>query len=222
MGRIELSSQPLISVLVSTFNRAQELPRAIESVQAQTYTHWQLILSDDGSIDDTFEQIRPFLKDERILYFYHPNVKLAQSRNLGFKLADGDWIAILDSDDTYAPEHLEQNLKFVLKNKIDLSAGRVIFHGTPEQAFVPDRFDPRKKIHVDECVLSGTLFFHRKVFEDVKGFPIIPYSEDAAFWQLAEESGFKTGRNPNPSYHYFAGSSGSLVDAYRLSIESKK
>ena len=77
---------PFFSIILPTFNRAHLVARAIESVLVQTFTDWELIIVDDGSRDNTFEIIRPFvLKDERIRYHYARNHGLAIARNTEFK-----------------------------------------------------------------------------------------------------------------------------------------
>lgn len=95
------------SIIIPTYNRAHLIGKAIQSVQQQTYTDWELLIVDDGSTDNTKEAVLPFLKDERIRYIYQQNAERSAARNNGIKNAAGDYICFLDSDDYYLPQRLE-------------------------------------------------------------------------------------------------------------------
>src|SRR5690349_10342119 len=97
-------SQPPVSVVVPTHNRARTLGRTIESVLAQTYPSVELVIVDDGSSDDTGEVIaRGWGADARVRYLKKPNGGPASARNFGFRAARGEYVALLDSDDTWHP-----------------------------------------------------------------------------------------------------------------------
>jgi glycosyltransferase involved in cell wall biosynthesis len=98
-------TMPRFSVLMPTYNRADTILRAIESVLAQTYADWELVVVDDGSTDGTFEKIANV--DPRIRIIRQPNQGLAGARNTGMRSAAGDLVAFLDSDDEWLPHHLE-------------------------------------------------------------------------------------------------------------------
>lgn len=101
-----MNDSPLISIILPTYNRAALLPRSIQSVLDQTYPHWELIIWDDGSQDNTREVVRS-LADERIRYFYEHNHGVAYARNRAMEKATGEYIAFLDSDDIWVDEKLE-------------------------------------------------------------------------------------------------------------------
>lgn len=99
---------PTVSVVLPTYNRAHLLPRAIRSVLDQTYTDFELIVVDDGSVDDTPTVMEAFT-DERIRYIrYVPNRGANAARNVGIRAARGPFIAFQDSDDDWFPEKLER------------------------------------------------------------------------------------------------------------------
>lgn len=105
---------PLISIIMPTYNAAQYIGRAIESVLAQTYPHWELLIIDDASSDHT-ESIVHNYPDSRIQYYKvdrigHP----AGVRNVGLQKASGELLAFLDSDDLYFPKSLESLAKPLL------------------------------------------------------------------------------------------------------------
>jgi GT2 family glycosyltransferase len=102
---------PLVSVIVPTYNRAYCLPRALDSVRAQSYAHFEVVLIDDGSSDGTAELVaRRYGHDGRIRYFHQANRGVTAARNAGLAQARGDYIALLDSDDAWLPWKLELQL----------------------------------------------------------------------------------------------------------------
>jgi hypothetical protein len=97
---------PAVSVIVPTFNRARLVTDAIASVQGQHFQDWELIVVDDGSVDDTASEVAPFLADKRIRYVQQRSSGVAAARNHGIRLARGSLIAYLDSDNVWYPGFL--------------------------------------------------------------------------------------------------------------------
>lgn len=108
--RAHQATMPTISIVVPTYNRLGLLQDAVASVAAQTFSDWELIIVDDGS-DDGTEAWGRTMTDPRIsvLHLEHRGGPSA-ARNTGIAAATGDWIAFLDSDDGWAPDHLERSL----------------------------------------------------------------------------------------------------------------
>lgn len=93
-----------ISIVLPTYNRAYCLRETVGSVQSQTYPDWELLVIDDGSTDATAEVVDALQKeDPRIKYHYQRNRGVSCARNAGLRIAEGDWIAFLDSDDAWMP-----------------------------------------------------------------------------------------------------------------------
>ncbi|HEV2664421.1 MAG TPA: glycosyltransferase family A protein, partial [Blastocatellia bacterium] len=119
-----------------TFNRADTIKRAIRSVQAQTFTDWELIVVDDGSTDDTAARIEGC--DPRLKLIRQENQGTAGARNTGLRASAGSYIAFLDSDDEWLPHHLELCVSFLnafpeeqfVTNELweDLGRGRIVKH----------------------------------------------------------------------------------------------
>lgn len=106
----------LVSVIMPSYNTGAYIRASVESVLAQTYTNWELIIVDDCSEDNTGEIIQEFT-DKRIRYFQNEtNAGAAVSRNFGIRKAQGRWIAFLDSDDLWYPDKLEKQLRFMQEN----------------------------------------------------------------------------------------------------------
>lgn len=104
----------LVSIIMPSFNTANFIGGSVKSVQAQTYTNWELLIIDDCSSDNTDEVVKPFLKDKRIKYLKNDiNRGAAISRNSALKKAKGKWIAFLDSDDLWLSEKLEKQIGFM-------------------------------------------------------------------------------------------------------------
>src|SRR5687768_10729798 len=99
---------PTVSIVIPTYNRAHLISRAINSVQQQTLTDWELIIADDGSTDSTDEVIQPYRSDSRIKYFKKNNSGAADSRNAGASRATAKYLTFLDSDDEAVPMWLEK------------------------------------------------------------------------------------------------------------------
>lgn len=111
---------PLVSVILPTYNRAELLPRAINSVLTQTYPFWELIIWDDGSIDNTRDIVGSY-KDRRIRYYADHNQGVAQARNRAIEVSTGTYLAFLDSDDEWVESKLDDQVQAMLTYpKIDV------------------------------------------------------------------------------------------------------
>ncbi len=115
---------PCVSVVIPTYNRADLVCEALESVAAQTYKDWEIILVDDGSTDNTREAVAPYLTQlgSRLRYIKQENRGLAAARNTGIWAARGSYIALLDSDDVWKPEKLATQVPYL---EADASVGLV-------------------------------------------------------------------------------------------------
>jgi len=105
-----MNSKPKVSVIIPTYNSAQFITETLESVFAQTYKDYEVIVVDDGSTDNTKEVLKPYMS--KIRYIYKENGGPASARNVGIKNAQGEYIAFLDSDDLWLPEKLEKQVEY--------------------------------------------------------------------------------------------------------------
>lgn len=112
----------LISVIVPIYNKQAQISRCIESVKIQSYKNWELILIDDGSTDNSAFIIKSYLSDSRIFYFYKENGGVSSARNMGMKMASGEWIIFLDSDDYFLQNALSILLNLALSQRTLIAA----------------------------------------------------------------------------------------------------
>jgi len=99
------NKSPLVSVIIPTYNRAQYICEAVKSVLRQTFSDFELIVVDDGSVDNTKEILTPYLGI--VKYIYQNNSGIAAARNAGIEMSRGEFIAFLDSDDLWVRDKLQ-------------------------------------------------------------------------------------------------------------------
>jgi len=172
-------SEPALSVVIPTYNAPQFLVEAVESVLAQTYSDYELIIIDDGSGPETREALAPYM--ERIRYIRQENTGIAGARNRGIKEARGNYIAFLDHDDLWLAEKLEKQMARAAEcpQAGVIYCDFVNFLDVPgEERELGDPFAKKKKPEGDvlaalfESNFINTLvmLFKREVFEKAGGF----------------------------------------------------
>ena len=116
-------SEKLVSIITPTYNCAKFIARTLDSVQAQTYQNWEMIIVDDRSQDNTKEIVEEYMKnDSRIKYhLLDVNSGAAVARTEAMKLANGSYMAFLDSDDIWMPDKLERQIKWMNDNGYNFS-----------------------------------------------------------------------------------------------------
>ena len=109
--------QPLVSIIVTCYNQAHCIANTLESIVSQTYTNWECVIVDDGSLDDSAEVIKEFIKDDtRFTYLFQNNQGVSRARNKGFALATGSFINFMDGDDTFLPDKLKEQIQVFKDN----------------------------------------------------------------------------------------------------------
>jgi glycosyltransferase involved in cell wall biosynthesis len=178
--------QPIVSVIISTYNRAQFIARAIESVLAQSYPHFELIIIDDGSTDGTAEVVARY-QDSRIRYQWVENGERSRARNLGIHLSHGRYIAFLDSDDWFLPDKLAHQVAVIEADpaigmvlggwRIVDENGRKIKDVCPWDGVT---LQPTAEDWLFAVTVTPiTILVRREYLEQIQGFDItLSYSED--------------------------------------------
>lgn len=110
-----MNAYPFFSVVIPTYNRAAFIEATLDSVLSQTYPHYEIIVVDNCSTDNTDEVLEPYIRAGRIQFIKHDqNYERARSRNTGMSVARGDFVTLLDSDDFMYPENLADAAAFAL------------------------------------------------------------------------------------------------------------
>lgn len=206
---------PLVSVILCTFNRAGLVERAIRSVFQQTYSRWELVLVDDGSTDGSELTLAQFAKgDDRIVLISRANRGLARSRNDGLALARGEYVAFLDSDDEIRPSHLRRHVDaMICRPELDFLLGMPTVAGPKSAQYVPDVERPGKRIHISRCHSAGSLFAKRSVLLASGGFPTLEFAEDYALI-MKLKAACQWDRARISTYLINCGASGRMCDIY--------
>ncbi len=171
-------NEPLVSVIIPTYNRASLVCNAINSVIDQTYKNKEIIVVDDGSVDNTKEFLSRY--GDKLRYVYKINGGVSSARNVGIKEARGEYVVFLDSDDTLRPEKLERQICFLRQNS-DIEAVISDVEFIDSKGVVLRKTSLRSTIPEDGYILPylishfetmTTILLKKTVFEDVGYFDI--------------------------------------------------
>jgi glycosyltransferase involved in cell wall biosynthesis len=181
--------QPTVSVVMAAKNYAKFLPQAVASVQAQTFTDWELIIVDDGSTDQTPEVVKPFLQEERIRYFRSDKLGQSRAKNLGVKLSQGRLIAFLDADDAWHADKLSLQVEFLRQHPTVgvCFTRRILMDESGNTRPANDPPAPSgavfNEIFLRNFVCFSSVMIRREAFEQVGGFnPTWDLSIDYDLW----------------------------------------
>jgi len=192
---------PFFSVIITTYNRANLLIKALDSLICQTENDWEAIIVDDESKDNTYLKVLPYLQSNRsIKYIKKNHGGEAESKNEGISSSSGKYITFLDSDDEYDPVHLQTRKEILTKDPYI----RFLYGGTKiiGNQYVPDRFDFSKRIHLSKCIIGGTFFIARDTLLKLKGFRKIILGTDSDLFDRALEAGIAIKETKFPTYIY--------------------
>lgn len=212
-----MKNNPLVSIILPTYNRSEFLKRAVDSVINQSMNDWELIIWDDGSTDGTADYCQA-LYDERIRYFWHENRGVSFARNRAIENSVGDYLAFLDSDDEWLPDKLSvqmavldqyPNLDMVFSNFYNTNLEKT----TTSMAF-SDMANTFKKMKtkrlddglflIEECFLESiaaenfiatdTVVLKKKVLHEFGGFnETLRNAVDFELWWRLGLAGIKIG-----------------------------
>jgi len=186
----------LVSIITPSYNSSRFIVETIESVLAQTYTNWELLITDDCSKDNSVDIINSYVeKDDRIkLFSLTKNVGAAAARNMSLSEAKGRYIAFLDSDDIWEPHKLATQISFMKTNNyaFTFSAYNIMDNNgrlTGKKISVPSKitYEQYLKNTIIGCL---TVIIDR---EETGNFsmPLIKSSHDMALWLLIMKRGFQ-------------------------------
>lgn len=206
----------LVSIITPLYNASRYIAQMIESVQAQTYTNWELLIVDDGSTDDSLEIVVEFAKkDTRIKWSKaEKNGGAAKARNAALERAQGRYIAYLDADDLWYPEKLERQIAFLCKQGVSFSCcdyEKIKEDGTRLNKVVhmPKAMNYNQYLRNTIIQTVGVIVDTKYINRDMLIMPDIHGREDAATWMQLLRNGVEF-RGQNQTLSAYRIVSGSL------------
>ena len=183
---------PKVSIILPTYNGSKYIKRAIESVLSQTLQDWELLIIDDGSVDNTRGVIEEYTKkDKRIIYLYQENQGPGIARNYGIDSSVGEYIAFIDDDDAWTHidkikrqvDFLEKNLDYVLVGTNGLNINEKGERIT-ELIYPQKDEDIRRIILQKNCFINSSVLINKISLKGLKGnyFRNKRYAEDYHLW----------------------------------------
>lgn len=176
-----------VTVIIPAYNASRYLSQTIDSVLAQTFHNFELLVIDDGSTDDTAEVTRYYShKDSRVKLFSQPNQGVSAARNTGVRLAQGKFIAFLDADDQWLQDKIFAHVEHLnSESNLGISFGRVEFmkhNGKPTGQFSNsplNKLKPQNFLSENPIITGSNPVVRREVFEQVGYFDEnMSYAED--------------------------------------------
>jgi glycosyltransferase involved in cell wall biosynthesis len=198
---------PAVSVIMPVYNVERYVEPALDSVLAQTWRDFEVLVVDDGSTDRTPAMVAEYAaRDARIRVLHKTNGGISTARNLALRSASGSLIALLDGDDTWDPQFLESQtaileahpeVDVVTANARNLGGQR---DGEPARPWPDGRPHPDLLgMIADEEAVFIMCVFRRRVYEQIGEFDeTLRTNEDYDYWLRAASAGFRFFRNPRP------------------------
>jgi glycosyltransferase involved in cell wall biosynthesis len=191
MSELNSNDPPMVSIILPVYNGARFLAESLESAVAQTYPHFEIVVMDDGSIDDSAAIAQSF---PRVRYWYQENAGIAAARNAAMKHAAGELIAFLDHDDLWAANKLELQVKYLQAHPevgLVLANERLFFSNGYTSPFWLNH-QLMQSDHLG--LVPGTWLLRKSVFEQVGPLnPRFRISDDVDWFMRFLDLGFQYG-----------------------------
>jgi glycosyltransferase involved in cell wall biosynthesis len=184
---------PFISVVIPTYNSEDFIAKTLETLYSQTYNNYEVIVSDDGSTDNTVDVVRSFFlqnssRKKALLISKHEGPGAA--RNKGIENASGDWVSFLDSDDLWNHNKLELVARYIFNNQgVDIVCHSLVdIEGPKETLMVPSKYfnnkiDPFLSIYRENCLYTSALTIKKNILYQAGLFDnMLPSSQDYDLW----------------------------------------
>lgn len=202
-----MNMNPLVSIIMPCYNAERYIAQSIESVLAQTYTNWELLITDDCSIDNSVKIAQKYcLQDDRInILVPDEHQGTAVARNLSISRSKGRFVAFLDSDDVWVKEKLEKQIGYMLENDkvFTYSSYEVINHqGLSKNKIVNDAGVMTYNKYLRNTVIGcGTVVLDKEKIGYFSS-PILKTSQDMSLWLSIMKRGFDAYPVPGPLLKY--------------------
>jgi glycosyltransferase involved in cell wall biosynthesis len=227
MQENQSKTAPKVSIIIPTFKTAGMIKACMDSVFAQTYTDFEAVVINDGSPDtpELEKVLQPYM--DRIFYIKQENKRCAGARNNGIRQCHGEYVAFLDSDDTWLPEHLSTQMKqFADEPALDLVYSDGILLLDSDQRKFMDKNPSNgeatfEALIVERCQIPISTVVARKQALMKAGLfdETLPRCDDYDMWVRTAFAGAKIGYNRAVGARFFVGRPGSLSHSKARMIE---
>jgi glycosyltransferase involved in cell wall biosynthesis len=202
---IEMQNNTMVSIIMPCFNAEHSIEKSIQSVQSQSYTNWELLITDDNSTDKSVAIVEALMKnDSRIkLFKLSENGGAASARNHSISHALGRYIAFLDSDDSWYPTKLEKQIAHMRSNELTLCySGYEQFRGNNLHKKVTPPTSTSYHELLKTCVIGCLTAIYDSSHCGKRFMPEIRKRQDFALWLGILKEGYKAGGIPEPLAKY--------------------
>lgn len=201
------------SIIIPLFNRPQEIDELLSTLTLQTYTQFEVLVIEDGSVKDAKTVVEKYINKLDIKYFFKPNEGQGFARNYGFERAKGDFFVIFDSDCLIPEDYLETVRNYLFEHKLDAYGGPDAAHKsfTPVQKAISYAMTSPfttggirgNKQHIGQFhPRSFNMGVSREVWEKVGGFILTRLGEDIEYSIRIHQNGFKIGLIPGAKVYH--------------------
>ncbi len=200
LGGKVTNENPLVSIIIPVYNAQRFIAQTLESVAAQTYADYEVIVVDDGSTDGSRAAIEPFLSDSRFKLIAQTNAGISAARNTAIRACAGDFVALLDHDDLWLPEKLERQVEIsgqnpeagmIFTNAELFGESGVIGSYYPDRATYPKQ-DILEHLLEENPFCAGTMMVRKSCLDEFGLFDeSVPGVDDYEMWLRLALSGVK-------------------------------
>lgn len=224
-------TDPKISIIMATYNCEKTVEKAINSILAQTYQNWVMIICDDGSTDDTLSILNRYAQrypDKFVIICNEKNSKLPFSLNRCLQYVQTDLVARMDGDDWSMPERLEKQVNFLLAHpEYDLvGTGVTVFDGEKKIASIIKTPNPTRETMLRSNAFShATIMTYKRVYDALGGYsldPTVERVEDVDLWCRFLAAGYKGYNLPDELYVILEDSNAVKRRTFRARLNSAK
>lgn len=183
------TSNPLISIIIPIYNSCEYLLNTLKSLEAQSYHHYEIILINDGSTDNSLKILEEYKrKNNRVILYNQKNMGVSAARNKGIELSKGEFVTFLDSDDLYSSSFLEKMLSKQMKKNADVvycGYNRISISGKikvmpclfKEKDILNLYFQPNGYFHFSGMLIRKSILLEKQIYFEVD----LNISEDLLF-----------------------------------------
>ncbi len=220
-----------ISVIMATYNCAKTVQKSIDSILAQTYTNWVMIICDDGSTDNTLSILNNYKEkypDKFVIIQNDQNRKLPYSLNHCLKYVETDLVARMDGDDWSTPDRFEKQVAFLKEHPeyVLVSTGVTVFDGEKKIASIIKIPEPTKESMLRSNAFShATIMTYKYVYDKLGGYsldPTVLRVEDVDLWCRFLAAGFRGYNLPDELYVILEDTNAAKRRTFKARLNSAK